>query len=878
MRKVLPIFCVAGMIVAVACGGSGSSEFVDPGSSGGDPGSSGGLFGGGSSGGTDGGSVDGAGFADATDCDADPALCLPPAVCGDGKAGLGESCDDGNIVGGDGCSSTCKIEGPFWACVFGSLCIDVRDCGDGGAEAGTDGGCVPPPKTPACGDGMIDPGEACDDGNLAGGDGCAFDCKTIEPNFVCPTPGALCQSTVVCGDNKISGSETCDDGNMASNDGCSASCQLENGWTCPLPGVACVAKQCSDGLVAGSEECDDGNAANGDGCSSTCKLETQVVTVAPTTTTPGSTNIVHYVCTYPNPPLNPVRQVCTTTVCGNGVREGSEQCDDGNTSPYDGCSKSCEFEPSCPGGACVAKCGDGLVFPGEACDDGNTKNGDGCSSACQIEAGYQCNVQVAPDPAFLDIPIVLRDFKHWSSSDPVSHPDYERYGCAVASKGLVQNMLDANGVPVFASNVAVPANTCGTQLTSATDFTDWYRDINITVGGTPRDRGRRFDDVQIRLTRNGAAGNYSYVFDSRFDEPYATRTGFYPLDGKAGTWGNQGQPHNFAFSTELRYWFTYDAAQTPQLDFSGDDDVWVFVNGRLALDIGGLHPRVADSFVLDGAKAAALGLVNGSIYEIALFHAERHTNASNFWLTLRGFVKKRSVCTNVCGDGIKTPEEQCDLGANNKAPGMVPYGGCSTSCTLGPYCGDAITTNPPEACDDGVNMTPYTPAQSSTKCAPSCKRPAYCGDGLVQGSHGEKCDNGGANDDALYGGCKTNCTPGPRCGDMIVQAGNGEQCDNGFNLTAYVASPGPNDCAPTCKTPRHCGDGVVDYPFEQCDQGAGNTNSGAYNSCKTDCTAGPRCGDKIVQGGSGEQCDDGNRLNGDGCSAACLLEGPGGPN
>jgi cysteine-rich repeat protein len=62
----------------------------------------------------------------------------------------------------------------------------------------------------------------------------------------------------------------------------------------------------------------------------------------------------------------------------------------------------------------------------------------------------------------------------------------------------------------------------------------------------------------------------------------------------------------------------------------------------------------------------------------------------------------------------------------------------------------------------------------------------------------------------------------------------------------------------------------VDFPFEQCDDGPGNTASGAYGSCTPEWKWGPRCGDGIVQGA--EQCDDGNRVTGDGCSAACIKE------
>jgi cysteine-rich repeat protein len=69
-------------------------------------------------------------------------------------------------------------------------------------------------------------------------------------------------------------------------------------------------------------------------------------------------------------------------VCGNGVVESGEDCDDGNTSSGDGCSSTCQCEP-------VAVCGNGVVESGEECDDGNTSSGDGCSSVCLCETSLQ---------------------------------------------------------------------------------------------------------------------------------------------------------------------------------------------------------------------------------------------------------------------------------------------------------------------------------------------------------------------------------------------------------------------------------------------------------------------------------------------------------
>ena len=67
---------------------------------------------------------------------------------------------------------------------------------------------------------------------------------------------------------------------------------------------------------------------------------------------------------------------CDATTCGDGIRAGAEQCDDGNLNNSDGCLSTCQ----------AAVCGDGVVRTGvEQCDDGNTVNGDGCSAACTIE-------------------------------------------------------------------------------------------------------------------------------------------------------------------------------------------------------------------------------------------------------------------------------------------------------------------------------------------------------------------------------------------------------------------------------------------------------------------------------------------------------------
>jgi cysteine-rich repeat protein len=125
---------------------------------------------------------------------------------------------------------------------------------------GSGGGLYDAPPPPGCGDAEKADDEACDDGNTTDGDGCLGNCLVIEDGYTCDVPGDACVLADVCGDGRQSLGEACDDGNPDGGDGCSSSCQLEAGFTCPTPGQACVSNAvCGDGFVALGESCDDGN-------------------------------------------------------------------------------------------------------------------------------------------------------------------------------------------------------------------------------------------------------------------------------------------------------------------------------------------------------------------------------------------------------------------------------------------------------------------------------------------------------------------------------------------------------------------------------------------------------------------------------------------
>jgi fibro-slime domain-containing protein len=166
--------------------------------------------------------------------------------------------------------------------------------------------------------------------------------------------------------------------------------------------------------------------------------------------------------------------------------------------------------------------------------------------------------------------------------------------------------------------------------------------------------------------------------------------------------------HNFHFTSQVTYWFKYDATATARLDFTGDDDVWVFVNGKLAVDLGGVHQPVDGTVSISATTAGTYGLTDGKVYKISVFQAERKKESSSFRLTLAGFDTARSDCTPICGDGVVSLGEQCDDGVNDGG-----YGECEANCVIGAYCGDGMKQEG-ESCDDGNRL-------SNDGCSSSCR-------------------------------------------------------------------------------------------------------------------------------------------------------------
>ncbi len=202
----------------------------------------------------------------------------------------------------------------------------------------------------------------------------------------------------------------------------------------------------------------------------------------------------------------------------------------------------------------------------------------------------------------------LRDFRA-DDGGHLGHPDFEKQSLfrtmdydkllGYPEKGISLAQLGSDQKPVFSGGTFK-------TVTSGATFDQWYRDVpNVNLAS----------DYTLPLALDPTTN--TLVYDT---------TAFFPLDGQG--YGNSGvdddgKMHNFGFTFELHMKFVYAGGET--FRFRGDDDMFVFIDGKLAIDLGGVHAPEEASVELD-----TLGLTKGTEYPIDIFQAERHTTQSNF--------------------------------------------------------------------------------------------------------------------------------------------------------------------------------------------------------------------------------------------------------
>lgn len=603
--------------------------------------------------------------------------------CGDGIVHAGEQCDDGNQVATDGCSNACK--------------------------------------TPVCGDGIVQPlswqPEQCDDGNQSNEDACTNECKlarcgdgTKNGTEQCdngavggPSCGPTCRLTV-CGDKKVEGLEYCDDGNTANGDGCNAQCVTEAPAGADTQSLTSIELSC-EGLVPyatvkyskNHNNCvslkkPDGTFANSiqffcDGSTLSTIITKKVDMRQGIALASGDrVKLCHPMIMQPwgcTAEVTVTGTACeaVAAVCGNGVKQPGEECDDGNQSNTDACLNTCK----------PATCGDGFVRPGhEGCDDGNRDDTDLCANTCSPQ----------------------------------------RCGDGVTQGNRGENCDDANQNNGDACTNACKTNVCGDgHVKVGVEFCD---DGNV-VSGDGCSSNCRTETVHV-------CGNGIKTGNEQCDDGNVANG-----DGCSSTCFIQEIPPVGCGNGVLNPGEVCDngAANVPSIGVTMSDRCttmcrWERVNvcGNGVKEGTQVGTQTQGEQCDDGNSIDTDACKNNCMLPTKCGNGVKEAGEQ----CDDGNANNNDACTNACMnakclDGIVwTNVEGCDDGNN------INTDTCSNVCTLTPVCGNG-RQDYGEQCDDGNQVDSDVCKNNCTTPGTAPQIPAVCGNWIVEA--GEQCEGFG---------------------------------------------------------------------------------------------------------------------------------------